>query len=138
MLRSHGSSPPLKVMGYPMIRRGEIYFANLDPTEGREQSGYRPVLVVSSDPINRQPLVVAVVAGTDAANVARDYPTNVRVSAREAGLPRDTVFLCFQLRSLDHARLCNPLSRPPSAAGIMPIARMAEVDQALKLVLNLR
>lgn len=120
-----------------MIRRGEIYFANLDPTEGREQSGYRPVLVVSSDPINRQPLVVAVVAGTDAANVARDYPTNVRVLAREAGLPRDTVFLCFQLRSLDHARLCNSLSKSPRAAGIMPIARMAEVDQALKLVLNL-
>jgi mRNA interferase MazF len=120
-----------------MIRRGEIYFARLDPTEGREQSGVRPVLVVSSDAINRQPLVVAVVAGTDAANVVRDYPTNVRVTARETGLPKDTVFLCFQLRSLDQARLCNPASKLPRAAGIMPPARMAEVDHALKLVLNL-
>jgi mRNA interferase MazF len=119
-----------------MIRRGEIYYARLDPTEGREQSGFRPVLVVSSDAINRQPLVVAVVAGTDAANVARDYPTNVRVTARETGLPRDTVFLCFQLRSLDQARLSNP-AKLPRAAGTMPSARMAEVDQALKQVLNL-
>ena len=120
-----------------MIRRGEIYFAKLDPTEGREQSGFRPVLVVSSDAINRQPLVVAVVTGTDAANVARDYPTNVRVTARETGAPRDTVFLCFQLRSVDQARLCNPFSKSPRAVGIMPATRMAEVDQALKLVLNL-
>jgi mRNA interferase MazF len=120
-----------------MIKRGEIYFAKLDPTEGREQSGFRPVLVVSSDAINRQPLVVAVVAGTDAANVARDYPTNVRVTAREAGLPKDTVFLCFQLRSLDQSRLSNPPSKLLRAAGIMPVARMAEVDHALKLVLNL-
>jgi mRNA interferase MazF len=120
-----------------MIRRGEIYFASLDPAEGREQSGYRPVLVVSSDAINRQPLVVAVVPGTDAANVARDYPTNVRVTARETGLPRDTVFLCFQLRSLDQARLSNPATKSPRAAGGLSPARMAEVDQALKLVLNL-
>ncbi len=112
------------------------YFASLDPAAGREQSGYRPVLVVSSDAINRQPLVVAVVAGTDAANVTRDYPINVRVTAQETGLPKDTVFLCFQLRSLDQARLANPVARSPRAAGNMPPARMAEVDHALKLVLN--
>jgi len=120
-----------------MIQRGEIYFAKLDPTEGREQAGYRPVLVVSSDAINRQPLVVAVVAGSDAANVTRDYPTNVRATALETGLPKDTVFLCFQLRSLDPARLRNPAAKSPRAAGSMPPGRMAEVDRALKLVLNL-
>jgi mRNA interferase MazF len=120
-----------------MIRRGEIYFASLDPAEGREQSGYRPVLVVSSDAINRQPLVVAVVAGIDAASVARDYPTNVRVTARETGLPKDTVFLCFQIHSLDQARLGNPAAKSPRATASMPPARMAEVDEALKMVLNL-
>ena len=77
-----------------MISRGQIYFVDLNPTRGREQAGRRPVLVVSSDAINRQPLVVSVVVGTDAANVPRHYPTNVRVTARESGLPRDTVFLC--------------------------------------------
>ncbi len=49
-----------------MISRGHIYFVSLDRTRGRKQAGRRPVLVVSSDAINRQPLVVTVVVGTDA------------------------------------------------------------------------
>jgi mRNA interferase MazF len=120
-----------------MIRRGEIYFASLDPAQGREQSGRRPVLVVSSDAINRQPLVVTVVVGTDAANVARDYPTNVRVTARETGLSKDTVFLCFQCRSLDPSRLSGRRKDPLVPAGIVPSKRMADVDRALKMVLSL-
>ena len=113
-----------------MPRRGQIYFTSLDPTQGSEQSGRRPVLVVSSDAINRQPLVVAVVVGTDAANIPRDYPTNIRVTAAESGLPRDTVFLGFQLRSLDHSRFTGP------AAGSLSPTRMAEVAGALRLTLE--
>jgi mRNA interferase MazF len=67
---------------------------------GREQKGLRPVLVVSGDAINRQPLVITVVTGTDAANAPRDYPTNVRVTARETGLPKDTVEVDAALRAL--------------------------------------
>ena len=120
-----------------MISRGQIYFVNLNPTEGREQAGRRPVLVVSTDAINRQPLVIAVVVGTDAKNVPRDYPTNVRVTAKESGLPIDTVFLCFQIRSLDPARFIDPKTHRPNLAGTLPPARMADVEKALKLVLNL-
>ena len=120
-----------------MISRGQIYFANLDPTRGREQAGRRPVLLVSADAINRQPLVIAVVVGTDAKNVPRDYPTNVRVSAKESGLPMDTVFLCFQIRSLDPARFYDPRTGRPNLAGTLPAARMADVERALKLVFNL-
>lgn len=114
-----------------MIARGQIYFVNLDPIQGREQSGYRPVLVVSADSINRQPLVISVIVGTDAAHLTRDYPTNVRVTAAESGLPKDTVFLAFQLRSLDPARFVAP------HAAVVPSTRMAEVEQALRLVLSL-
>lgn len=113
-----------------MISRGQIYFVNLVPTHGREQAGKRPVLVVSSDGINRQPLVVSVVVGTSAANVPRDYPTNVRVTANESGLKKDTVFLCFQLRSLDPGRFATP-----APAGLVPSVRMEDVDRALRLVL---
>ena len=120
-----------------MISRGQIYLVNLSPTHGREQAGRRPVLVVSADAINRQPLVVTVVVGTDAKNVPRDYPTNIRVTAKETGLPRDTVFLCFQVRSLDPARFADPKTHRPTLAGTVPPARMADVDKALKLVLNL-
>ena len=113
------------------VKRGRIYWADLNPTRGREQAGRRPVLVVSDDAINGQPLVVSVVVGTDAANVPKDYPVNVRVKAKDAGLPSDTVFLCFQLRSMDHSRLADQ-------AGAMPPEKMAAVDRALKLVLGLR
>ena len=89
------------------------------------------MLVVSSNAINRQPLVVTVVAGTDASKVSRDYPVNLRVSAPETGLPRDTVFLCFQLRSLDPTRF------PASAAGRLSEDRMGQVDSILKRVLSL-
>ncbi|RLA00948.1 MAG: type II toxin-antitoxin system PemK/MazF family toxin, partial [Gammaproteobacteria bacterium] len=106
-----------------MIHRGEIHFGNLDPTKGREQRGRRPVLVVSVDAINAQPLVVTVVVGTDAKNVSRDYPVNVRVSAGDSGLPRDTVFLCFQIRSLDPSRFQDSTgdSRP---VGMLSSERM--------------
>ena len=116
-----------------MIKRGEIYFVDLNSTKGREQAGRRPVLVVSSDAINRQPLVVTVVVGTDAKNVPRDYPVNVRVAAAETGLSQDTVFLCFQIRSLDPARFQPP--RGP--AGRVPATRMADVAKAMRLVLEL-
>ena len=120
-----------------MIKRGDIFFVNLNPTHGREQTGYRPVLVVSSNAINKQPLVVAVVVGTDAHNVQRDYPTNVRVPASETGLPLDTVFLCFQIRSLDHERFVNPKTEKMNPAGRMPDHRMTEVDNALRMTLSL-
>jgi len=120
-----------------MISRGQIYFVNLNPTQGREQAGQRPVLVVSSDTINRQPLVVAVVVGTDAANVPRDYPANVRVTAKESGLPKDTVFLCFQIRSLDPGRFLDPRTGTTVPAGSLPPGRMAEVENALRLILEL-
>jgi mRNA interferase MazF len=114
-----------------MPSRGQIFFASLDPIQGREQSGRRPVLVVSSNAINRQPLVISVIVGMDAANIQRDYPTNIRVTAAESGLPRDTVFLAFQLRSLDHSRFTGPL------AGVLSSTRMEEVANTLRLTLDL-
>ena len=62
----------------------------------------------------------------------RDYPTNVRVSASESGLAKDTVFLCFQLRSLDPGRFID--GRP---AGVLGPKKIEDVDRALKLALDL-
>jgi mRNA interferase MazF len=117
-----------------MIKRGEIYFLTLDPVKGREQAGYRPVLVVSSDAVNAQPLVVTVVVGTGAKNVTREYPTNVRVSPKESGLPGDTVFLCFQVRSLDSARFGEPGAK---RVGTLAVQRMTDIEKALRRVLVL-
>src|SRR5438876_5562662 len=113
------------------IRRGEIYFVNLNPVEGREQAGNRPVLVLSRDAINRLPLVVTVVVGTKGENITRDYPTNVRVSTAESGLPMQTVFLCFQLRSLDPSRFIG------SPAGKLSGAVFEKVEHAVRHCLGL-
>lgn len=112
------------------MRRGEIYFVDLDPVIGREQSGRRPALVLSIDDINRKPLVVTIVPGTDGANVP-DYPTTVRVPATECGLPRETVFLCFQVRAVDHSRF------PPSPAGILSPAWLGNVEATVRYCLGL-
>ena len=119
-----------------MIRRGDIYFVNLDPTKGREQRGRRPVLVVSVDAINSQPLVVTVVVGTASRNVPRDYPVNVRYSAGVTGLPEDTVFLCFQIRSLDPTRFLDA-DGVARLAGVVPEKQMTATDHALKAVLGI-
>jgi mRNA interferase MazF len=113
------------------IRRGDIYFVNLSPVEGREQRGDRPVLVLSIDALNRLPLVVTVVVGTKGDNLARDFPTNVRVKAEESGLALETVFLGFQLRSLD------PIRFPDVAAGRVSESVMERVASAVRYCLGL-
>ena len=90
------------------VQRGDIYFVNLNPVQGREQAGRRPVLVLSINAINQLPFVVTGVVGTKGENLKRDYPTNVRLSPKQTGLPMETVFLCFQIRSLDPKRFTEP------------------------------
>lgn len=113
------------------IQCGEIYFVDLNPVQGREQAGQRPVLVLSIDAINQLPLVVTGVVGTKGENLSRDYPTNVRVPAAESGLPLETVFLCFQLRSLDPKRF------PPSPAGKVSGSTLKKIEDAVRYCLGL-
>lgn len=114
-----------------VVKRGEIYFVNLNPVKGREQSGERPVLVLSINAINQLPLVVTVVVGTKGENKIRDYPTNIRVSSVESGLSLETIFLCFQIRSLDAARFTS------KAVGKLTTEKMNEVEAAVRYCLGL-
>lgn len=113
------------------IQRSEIYFVNLNPVQGREQSGERPVLVISTDQINCLPLVVTVVVGTKGANINRNYPTNVRVSPQDSGLTIETVFLCFQIRSLDSKRFTG------KSVGRLTEEKMLETETAIRYCLGL-
>ncbi len=113
------------------IERGDIYLVDLNPVQGREQAGRRPVLVLSVNAINKLPLVVTVVIGTKGENVARDYPTNIRIPAAESGLPMETVFLCFQLRSLDPARFGS------APAGKVSGVTLQKVENAVRHCLGL-
>jgi mRNA interferase MazF len=113
------------------ILRGEIYFVDLNPVQGREQAGRRPVLVISIDAINHRSLVVTVVVGTSGQNIPKDYPTNVRVPSEESGLPAETVFLGFQVRSLDQTRF------PRHCAGRLSTPYLTLVEQAVRYCLGL-
>ena len=113
------------------VKRGEIYFVDLNPAKGKEQTGTRPVLVLSIDAINKLPLVVTVVVGTKGENISHDYPTNVRVSPPESGLPMETVFLCFQIRSIDQARF------PKQPAGKVSDEIMRKIENAARYSLGL-
>jgi mRNA interferase MazF len=122
-----------------VIRRGEIYFVSLDPVKGHEQAGRRPAVVLSRDSINQSPLTVTVMVGTDSANIPRDYPSNVRIPARDSGLPMDTVFLGFQIRALDHSRFIDPVKKTvPPPAGVVTPAWMDAVETAVCHTLQLR
>jgi mRNA interferase MazF len=113
------------------IERGEIYFVDLNPVQGREQAGKRPVLVLSINAINRLPLVITVVVGTKGENISHDYPTNVRVAARESGLSMESIFLGFQVRSLDAKRF------PRKPAGKLSDEAMMRIEQAVRYSLGL-
>ena len=113
------------------IQRGEIYFVDLNPVKGREQAGQRPILVLSIDAINKMPLVVTGVIGTKGSNVSRDYRTNVRVAAADSGLPMETVFMGFQVRSLDPSRF------PTKSAGKLSDEAMQRVETAVRYCLRL-
>jgi len=113
------------------IKRGEIYFVDLNPVKGKEQAGNRPVLVLSIDSINKLPLVVTVVVGTKGENITHDYPTNIRVPSTESGLQLETVFLCFQIRSIDIKRF----SEKPS--GKISNKLMIKIENTVRYCLGL-
>ena len=88
----------------PMIMRGDLFSACLDPVVGSEQGGIRPVLVVQNDVGNRYSPTVIVLAVTGQINKAR-LPTHVPVAAGNTGLAKDSVVLAEQIRTLDKRRL---------------------------------
>lgn len=114
----------------PPPRRGKIYLARLDPTEGSEQAGTRPVVVVSRDAINRYSPVIVVCPLTDAARVPKLYPSDVLVKAPGGGLAKDSVILTAQVRAISRSRLVKRL-------GELKSGTMAQVESALKITLNL-
>ena len=86
------------------ITRGDIFIADLNPVQGSEQGGVRPVLIVQTDRGNRFSPTVICAAMTSRLG-KNDLPTHVWVSARDSGLRSDSLVLCEQLRTLEKRRL---------------------------------
>ena len=87
-----------------MIKRGEIYYADLSPVVGSEQGGVRPVLVVQNDVGNKFSPTVIAAAITSQLDKAK-LPTHITLPAEKYGLPKNSVVLLEQIRTLDKRRL---------------------------------
>lgn len=86
------------------VRRGDVYYAELNPVVGSEQGGTRPVLIIQNDIGNQYSPTTVVAAITSQIQKAK-LPTHVEVGSRKAGLERDSVILLEQIRTIDKSRL---------------------------------
>lgn len=110
------------------IKRGDIFYADLSPVVGSEQGGVRPVLIIQNDVGNRYSPTVIAGAITSRLTKAK-LPTHIEVPSGRFGLPRDSVILLEQLRTLDKRRLKAKL-------GALDGDTMTLVDRAILISLG--
>ena len=108
-------------------RRGELYWANLDPVIGSEIAKTRPALIISND-IGNQYAARVIVAPISSGNIGKVYPFEVHLNAGEGGLAKESKALLDQIRTLDKSRLGNHI-------GTLSAERMEEVNRAIRLSL---
>jgi len=113
-----------------IVRRGDIFYADLSPVVGSEQGGIRPVLIVQNDLGNRYSPTVIAAAITSQINKAK-LPTHIEIPADQFGLTKDSVILLEQIRTIDKKRLKEKIGRLDSIA-------MQSVDNALFVSFGLR
>ncbi len=111
-----------------MIKRGEIYYADLSPVVGSEQGGVRPVLVVQNDVGNKYSPTVIAAAITSQLEKAK-LPTHISIPAERCGLQKNSVVLLEQIRTIDKTRLKEKV-------GELPTSMMTKVNEALLVSLG--
>lgn len=112
-----------------IIRRGDIYYADLSPVVGSEQGGVRPVLIIQNDIGNRfSPTVIA--AAITSQRTKANLPTHILLDANTTGLAKDSIVLLEQVRTIDKHRLKERMGRLDGRA-------MSLVDQALSISFGL-
>lgn len=112
------------------IRRGDIFYAELNPVIGSEQGGTRPVLVISNNTGNRHSPTVIIAAITSRIHTKAKLPTHTAVNDFD-GLDKNSVILLEQIRTIDKQRLKQYM-------GMMPDNIMARVDKALAISISLK
>ena len=112
-----------------LIRRGDLYYADLRPVTGSEQGGVRPVLIIQNDVGNRHSPTVICAAITSRMNKAK-LPTHVEISTRRGALAKDSVILLEQIRTIDKQRLKERI-------GHIDERMQRKVDEALRISLEL-
>jgi len=112
-----------------VIKRGDIFYADLSPVVGSEQGGVRPVLIVQNDIGNKYSPTVIAAAITSQINKAK-LPTHIEISAQEYGLAKDSVILLEQIRTIDRKRLRERI-------GHLDDELMEKVNEALNVSFGL-
>ncbi|SRR5690554_2266115 len=112
-----------------IVKRGDIYYADLSPVIGSEQGGVRPILVIQNDVGNKYSPTIIVAAITSQINKAR-LPTHIEITAPDYGLPKDSVVLLEQIRTIDKKRLREKI-------GKFDEDMMRKVDEGLRISIGL-
>lgn len=111
------------------IKRGDLFYADLSPVVGSEQGGVRPVLVVQNDIGNKYSPTIIVVPVTSQINKAK-LPTHVNLKGNNFGLPKNSVALLEQLRTIDKRRLREKI-------GTFDERTMFKIDEALQVSIGI-
>lgn len=112
-----------------IVKRGDIFYADLSPVVGSEQGGTRPVLVVQNDVGNKYSPTVIAAAITSKINKAK-LPTHIEIDAAKYGLSKDSVILLEQVRTIDKKRLREKIGR-------LDEVQMIKVNDALSISFGL-
>lgn len=112
-----------------IIKRGDIFYADLRPVIGSEQGGVRPVLIVQNDTGNKHSPTVICAAITSKMNKAK-LPTHVELGADSCGVIKDSVILLEQIRTIDKSRLKEKVCHLDQEV-------LKKIDQALLISLSL-
>ena len=112
------------------IKRGELYWVNLDPSKGSEQKGRRPVLVIQND-MGNSLAPTTIIAPLTSKSFFKEYPTNVHLPKRTSGLKSDLTVLLSQIRTVDKTRL-------ETRIGALRGHDLEKVNRAIEISLGLR
>ncbi|EGY79970.1 type II toxin-antitoxin system PemK/MazF family toxin [Peptoniphilus indolicus] len=113
-----------------IIKRGDIFYADLSPVIGSEQGGVRPVVIIQNDVGNKYSPTTIVAAITSQLNKAK-LPTHVNVDAKGVPLPKNSVILLEQIRTIDKKRLREKIGKFNEDI-------MREIDHAMSVSLNIQ
>ncbi len=112
-----------------MVKRGDLFYADLSPVVGSEQGGIRPVLIIQNDVGNKYSPTVIVAAITSKINKAK-MPTHIELEGEKHGLAKDSVILAEQVRTIDKKRLKEKI-------GHIDDHLMNSIDEALMISFGL-
>lgn len=110
------------------MKRGDIFYADLSPVVGSEQGGVRPVLIIQNDIGNKYSPTIIVAAITSQINKAK-IPTHIELDAENYNLPKDSVLLLEQIRTIDKRRIKDKITS-------LSTEKMKQVNRAILISLG--